>query len=67
MDNQQKYKTAKAGVRVNVRLPPFIYFRLREIADQHNVSLSVVFRALLSNKLNEIIDENGYEKDQRLW
>ena len=67
MSNSLKYRTAKAGVRVNVRLPPFIYFRLREIAEKHNTSLSVVFRALLQNKLEEVINKDGYEKDQQLW
>ena len=67
MANSLKLRTAKAGVRINVRLPPYIYFRLKEIADQHNTSLSVVYRALLQSALDKILDKNGYEKDQKLW
>lgn len=67
MDKDLKYRTAKAGVRVNVRLPPYIFFRLREIADKHKVSLSVVIRAFLTKNINDIIDDLGYEKEQSLW
>lgn len=67
MPKNNELRAAKAGIRVNVRLPPYLYFRLVEIADKHNVSLSTLFRALLKNQLDKIIDENGYERDQRLW
>lgn len=64
--HKQKLRTARAGIRVNVRLPPFIYFRLTELAEAHNVSLSVMFRALLKNSLDKILDEKGFERDQDL-
>ena len=67
MDKDLKYRTAKAGVRVNVRLPPYIFFRLQEIAEKHNVSLSVVIRAFLTKNINEILDDLGYEKEQSLF
>jgi hypothetical protein len=67
MSNSLKLRTAKAGVRINVRLPPYIYFRLKEIAEKHNTSLSVVYRTLLQFALEKTLDNDGYEKDQQLW
>ena len=60
-------RKAKAGIRINVRLPPYTYFRLIELAAEHQVSLSVLLRALLNKSLTEIIDSKGYERDQTLW
>lgn len=67
MAKDNRVRPSKAGIRVNVRLPPFVYFRLIEIAEKHNVSLSVIMRAMLKKSLNDIIDDDGYEREQNLW
>lgn len=65
--HNNELRRAKAGIRIGVRLPPYIYFRLSELAEAHNVSLSVMFRALLKKSLDKILDEKGFERDQGLW
>lgn len=44
---------------VGIRLSPYLHLRLKEIAKKHDVTLSVVIRALLSR----VIDEISVEKD----
>lgn len=65
--HNNELRRAKAGIRIGVRLPPYTYFRLSELAEAHNVSLSVMFRALLKKSLDKILDEKGFERDQDLW
>lgn len=68
MENRsQKLRTARRAIRIGVRLPPYTYYRLCELAEAHKVSLSVMFRALLKNSLDKILDEKGFERDHDLW
>lgn len=48
---------------VGVRLPPYIYHALTELAKKHEVSLSVVIRALLMRALEEIIGNEDYDRE----
>lgn len=48
---------------VGVRLPPDIHHTLVEMSQKHQVSLSVVIRALLIRALGEVLDEDGYERE----
>lgn len=50
--------------RVDIRLPPYQYHTLSELAKKHGTSLSVALRALLKKALDEIIDDNGDERQQ---
>lgn len=47
---------------VSVRLTPYHIERIREIADAHNMSRSVVLRTVLELGLRQILDERGYER-----
>lgn len=44
---------------VGVRLSPYLYLRLTEMAKKYNATLSVVIRALLTRAIDEI----SIEKD----
>lgn len=48
--------------KIDIRLPPYQYQKLLELSTEHNVSLSATVRALLKKVLDEIIDEQGYER-----
>lgn len=52
--------------RVDIRLPPYQHRTLMELSKKHGTSLSTVIRALLKKSLDEIIDDNGDEKNSDL-
>lgn len=49
--------------RIDIRLPPYQYQTIRELAKEYNTSLSMMIRTLLRKALDDVISENDEQEN----
>jgi predicted DNA binding CopG/RHH family protein len=58
-----KDSNRKRERRIDIRLPPYQYQAITELAREHNAPVSTMIRVLLTKSLDEIIKKEDEQED----